>query len=274
VKVTPEYHIKSLARGLAVMRCFETSRGPLHLVEISSSTGLPLPTVFRIARTLEAEGFLEQDENGAFRLGLGLLRLGFAALDGMDLVRLASPHLQGLAEATMETINLGVLDDVGTRYLVRIRNADLVTADIRVGSLLPAGCSSIGKVLLAHLPLPARDERVDRLNFAAARGPNAIRDAAPLRAQLDVITARGWASQDEELEYGLRSVAVPVRDRAGVVVAGINIAVPANRWTVDDLIERFLPDLLTTAARISGDLGHVTSDPDPAGGQSLSAPTT
>lgn len=272
--MTPEYHIRSLARGLTVLRCFESSRGPLHLVEISALTGLPLPTVFRIARTLESEGFLEQDANGAFRPGLGLLRLGFAALDGMDLVRLASPHLQALAEATMETINLGVLDDVGTRYLVRIRNADLVTADIRVGSLLPAACSSIGKVLLAHLPLAARDDRVDRLNFGAARGPNAIRDAGTLRTDLDAIAARGWAGQDEELEYGLRSIAVPVRDRSGVVVAGINIAVPANRWTIDDLVERFLADLAATATRISGDLGHVTGDPDPAGGQSLPTPTT
>jgi IclR family pca regulon transcriptional regulator len=267
VKVPNDYHIKSLAKGLRVLRCFEASRGPLHLVTIATTTGLPLPTVFRIARTLEAEGFLEQTEDGAFRPGLGVLRLGFAALDGMDLVRLSTPHLQALAEATMETVNLGVLDDVDARYLVRIRNADLVTADIRVGSLLPASCTSMGKLLLAYLPETVLAERLPHVDFRSARGPHAIRDRDRLVDELRAIRIRGWSSQDEELEYGLRSIAVPVRDRAGAVVAAVNLAVPATRWTVAGLAERFLSELAAAAARVSRDLGFVeraaTGEPDP-----------
>ncbi len=280
----PDYEIRSLARGLAVLRCYEDSRGELHLSGIAKRTGLPLPTVLRIARTLVAGSFLEQTESGAYRPGLGVLRLGFAALDGMEIVRLAGEPLRELARRSMETINLAVLDDIDIRYLVRVRNADLVTADIRVGSTLPASCTSMGKLLLAYLPEAQMADRLLRIDFRIGRGPNAIRDRDTFVKELAKIRERDWSTQDEELAYGLRSIAVPIRDRTGTVVAAANLAVPATRWSADEMTARFLSDLSATAMQISHALGlvnpskgglHVSAGggvPPTAGGQRPPAP--
>lgn len=251
----PDYRIKALARGLEVLRCWDGSRGELHLTDIAEKACLPLPTTLRIVRTLVASAFLEPTEDGGYRPGLAALRLGFAALDGMDIVRVAERPLHELAERTMETINLGVLDDVDIRYLLRIRNADLVTADIRVGSRLPASCTSMGKMLLAHLPDDQLAELLQRLDLNAGRGPNAAHGRSSLVAELGPIRTWGWSSQDEELAYGLRSVAVPIRDRSGAVVAAVNMAVPATRWSMDELTSKFLPELTATAVLISEGLG-------------------
>lgn len=261
-------HVKSLARGLQVLRCYQDTRGPLSLTEIARRTQLPLPTVLRLVRTLVAEDFLEQTEAGEYRPSVALLRLGFAALDGLNVVQAADEPLRELARTTMETVNLGVLDDVDTRYLLRIRNADLVTANIRVGSRLPAGCSSMGKLLLAYLPEPHLADRLERLDLAAAQGPNAIRDRKVLLEELRQIRLRDWASQDEELAYGLRSIAVPIRDRTGAVIAATNIAVPATRWTMAELIERFLPPLqeaaTTVTRRLTGQAASSAAGDTPA----------
>ncbi len=250
-----DYQVKSLARGLQVLRCFEDPPAQLPLTEIARRTALPLPTVLRMVRTLVAESFLEQVETGEYRPSLGVLRLGFAALDGLDVVQAADEPLRELARTTMETVNLGVLDDVETRYLLRVRNADLVTANIRVGSRLPASATSMGKLLLAYLSESLLADRLNRLDFTAARGPKAIRDRHTLVAELNVIRSRQWGSQDEELEYGLRSIAVPILDRTGAVVAAANLAVPATRWTLDELVERFLIPLKECASTISVRLG-------------------
>lgn len=254
-KQSDGYVIKSLAKGLRALRAFDSDHVELALTEIATAADLPLPTAFRVIRTLEAEGFVEQTPEGAYRLGGALLRLGFAALDGMDLVRAAAPHLRALARQTNETVNLGVLDGVETRYLHRIRNADLVTAEIRVGSRLPAACTSMGKLLLAFLTVDEFDQKLPKLDFQAARGPRAIRTKKPFLAEIARIRKNGFAVQDEELEYGLRSVAAPVRDRSERVVAAVNIAVPATRWSREDLLERFLPALLETSHAISLGVG-------------------
>jgi IclR family transcriptional regulator, pca regulon regulatory protein len=255
VAESPDYRIRSLTRGLDVLRCWETAPGELHLSAIAEQTDLPLPTVLRIVRTLAASSFVESTHSGGYRPGIAALRLGFAALDGMDVVRVADAPLRDLAHRTMETINLAVLDGADIRYLLRIRNADLVTADIRVGSRLPASCTSMGKVLLAYLPEVRLAGLLDDLDLQAGRGPNAIHEREALVRELAMIRTRGWSGQDEELAYGLRSIAVPVRDRSGAVVAAVNMPVPATRWSQEELIERFLSELTETAGRISERLG-------------------
>lgn len=250
------YVIKSLAKGLRVLRAFDSGERQYQLSELASAADLPLPTAFRVVRTLEVEGFVEQTADGGYRPGAAFLRLGFAALDGLDVVRVAAPHLRELAARTGETVNLGVLEGVETRYLHRIRNADLVTAEITVGSRLPAACTSMGKLLLAFLPADTFKETLARLDFDAARGPRAIREEKAFIADVTRIRRRGWVMQDEELEYGLRSVAAPVHDRTESVSAAVNIAVPATRWSVDELVERFLPALLDSARSISSSLGY------------------
>lgn len=249
------YYIRSLARGMAVLRVLSDRGAPTSLSEIAVQASIPLPTAFRVVRTLVGAGFLEAFEDGTYGLGVGAVRLGLAAMANMDLVRVAEPHLRRLAAGTSETVNLGILNDVEVLYLVRIRNADLVTADIHVGTSLPAAASSMGKVLLASLSTDAVGGRLDRIDYEYAQGPNALRTAREFQQQLNDVRARGWASQDEELAYGLRSVSAPVRDHHGATSAAVNIAVSAGRWPLNRMVDVLLPALRETCDEISFALG-------------------
>lgn len=248
------YLISSLTRGLSVLRVFDGVRGPLPLTEIARRVDLPLSTVFRIALTLEAEGFLDRTDERTFCVGPSVLRLGMAAIDEMMVLRAAGAHLRSLASRTSETVNLGILDGVKVLYLDRVRNADLVTADVEVGSVLPTERTSMGKVLLANLSPEAFAPRIPQLDFSIGGGPGAIRSLDVFLEQLHQVREQGWALQNEELAYGLRSVAAPIRNGSALVVAAINLAVPATKWTLDELIERFLPEVLETARIISAAL--------------------
>jgi IclR family transcriptional regulator, pca regulon regulatory protein len=247
------YLISSLSRGLSVLRVFDGVRGPLPLTEIARRVDLPLSTVFRIALTLEAEGFLDRTDERTFCVGPSVLRLGMAAIDEMTVLRAAGAHLRTLARRTNETVNVGILDGIQVLYLDRVRNAELVTADVEVGSVLPAVRTSMGKVLLANLSQEASARRMPQLDFSIGGGPRAIRSPDVFAEQLRLVREQGWATQDEELAYGLRSVAAPIHSNS-LVVAALNLAVPATKWTLDELIERFLPDVLETARTISAAL--------------------
>jgi IclR family pca regulon transcriptional regulator len=201
--------------------------------------------------TLEAEGFLDRTDDRTFSIGPSVLRLGMAAIDEMAILRAAGAHLRALAAKTGETVNAGVLDGIKVLYVDRIRNADLVTAHVEIGSVLPAVCTSMGKVLLAGLSAEALALRTSQLDFSVGGGPRAIRSLDAFTMQFPLIRERGWALQDEELAYGLRSVAAPIRNNNSLVVAAINLVVPATKWTVDELIGQFLPDVLETAQIIS-----------------------
>jgi IclR family pca regulon transcriptional regulator len=179
------------------------------------------------------------------------LTLGTAALRSLDLVGIATPKLQRLGEATRETVNLAVLTGDRVLYLVRLRNSDLVTANIQVGSTLPAVTTSIGKLLLAHLDDADLRERVTPQSFAAQHGPNAKVSLDELREELEQIREQGWAMQDEELAYGLRSVAGPIVGSDGRVVAGVNLAVQARDWSNQRIVRELRPAVLETCEEIS-----------------------
>ncbi len=217
----PDYRVGALAKGLRVLALFDERRPTWTVRDIADTTGFPMPTTYRLVMTLLGEGYLDQLPSGAYRPSVRCLTLGSSALRGLDLVEAATPELQRLADETGETVNLAVLDDEQILYLVRLRNADLVTANIQVGSRLPADRTSIGKLLSAS--------------------PGDL--------------ARGWAFQDEELAPGLRSIAAPIHGSDGQVLAGINIAVQAGEWTMDRLVEELLPALRATAAKITQILG-------------------
>jgi IclR family pca regulon transcriptional regulator len=211
-----------------------------------------MPTVYRVVMTLTAEGYLDHLPNGDYRPGVKTLTLGTAALRSLDLVGIATPKLQRLGEATGETVNLAVLTGDRVLYLVRLRNSDLVTANIQVGSTLPAVTTSIGKLLLAHLDDAELRERITSDSFAAQHGPNAKVSLDELHDELVKIREQGWSLQDEELAYGLRSVAGPITGKDGRVVAGVNLAVQARDWSTQRIVRELKPVVLETCAEISG----------------------
>ncbi|MEV0968291.1 IclR family transcriptional regulator [Microtetraspora glauca] len=251
----PEYRIEALAKGLRLLSLFTEQQPVWRVSDMAAATGMPLPTTYRMVMTLAAEGYLVHLPNGDYRPGVRVLTLGTAALRGMDLVEIAAPGLQALAEATGETVNLCVLTGDQVLYLIRLRNSDLVTANIQVGSTLPAVYTSIGKLLLAHLDDDELASRVTAGSFGPAHGPNAKLSLDELRGELTAIRRDGWAIQDEELAFGLRSVAVPVRDASGRVVAGLNIAVQARDWSTQRIIRELRPPAARTSQEISTLLG-------------------
>ena len=248
----PEYRVEALAKGLRILSLFDEQRPSWRVTDLAAAAGLPMPTVYRIVMTLTAEGYLDHLPNGDYRPGVKTLTLGTAALRSLDLVGLATPKLQRLGEATGETVNLAVLTGDRVLYLVRLRNSDLVTANIQVGSTLPAVTTSIGKLLLAHLDEADLEERITEESFAAQHGPNAKVSLDELHDELVKIREQGWALQDEELAYGLRSVAGPITGHDGRVIAGVNLAVQARDWSTQRIVRELKPVVLDTCAEISG----------------------
>jgi IclR family pca regulon transcriptional regulator len=247
-----EYRVEALAKGLRILSLFTEQRPTWRVSDIAPAVGMPLPTVYRVVMTLTAEGYLDHLPTGDYRPAVRALTLGTAALRGLDLVEAATPRLQRLAAATGETVNLAVLAGDRVLYLVRLRNSDLVTANIQVGSTLPAVHTSIGKLLLAYLDDADLTERVSADSFAFNHGPNAKLSLGELRDELAKIRHDGWAIQDEELAYGLRSVAAPVRVADGSVVAGANVAVAARDWSSQRIVRELRPLVTAACGDISG----------------------
>jgi IclR family pca regulon transcriptional regulator len=247
----PEYRVEALAKGLRILSLFDEQRPTWRVTDIAAVAGLPMPTVYRVVMTLTAEGYLEHLPNGDYRPGVRTLTLGTAALRSLDLVSLATPKLQRLGETTGETVNLAVLTGDQILYLVRLRNSDLVTANIQVGSTLPAVHTSIGKLLLADLDDADLRDRITKASFPGQTGPNAKVSLAELRTELTQIREQGWAVQDEELAHGLRSVAGPITGPDGRVVAGVNIAVQARDWSRQRIVRELRPMVLAACAAIS-----------------------
>ena len=187
-----------------------------------------------------------------------VLDLGFSALNSMELRDIAEPHLQALSDETGRTVNMAILNGAHIVYIVRCRSSTTgqreIDLNLHIGALLPAYCTSMGKVLLAHLP-EAECERAIEQTDLTRRGPNTITSAETLRSELAHVRRSGFALNDEELAFGLRSIAMPIRAANGDVTAAINLAAHRSTMSVDDLIARLRPSLGRTAAVISERLG-------------------
>jgi len=247
----PEYRVEALAKGLRLLSLFDEQRPTWRVSDLAAATGLPMPTVYRVVMTLTAEGYLDHLPGGEYRPGVRTLTLGTAALRSLDLVALATPKLQRLGQTTGETVNLAVLTGDRVLYLVRLRNSDLVTANIQVGSTLPAVHTSIGKLLLAYLDEADLHARITEASFPEQHGPNAKVSLDELGQELAQIREQGWAMQDEELAHGLRSVAGPITGAGGRVVAGVNLAVQARDWSSQRIVRELKPVVLAACAEIS-----------------------
>lgn len=253
--------VESLARGLAVLAAFgpasdgdRTTGVPLSA--LARATGLARATVRRALITLEHLGYVASDD-GLFRPLPRVLDLGFVPLSGLTLPLLAQPHLVTLVKRVQESASMSVLAGHDIQYVARVATERIMSVDITVGTRFPAYATSMGRVLLADLlaGLPA-DERVERLRTPApaALTPYTVTSAQRLSALLDQAGRDGYALVEGELEEGLRSLAVPVRDRDGRVVAAVNVSMPVGRRTAEESLAGLLPPLREAAAGIEGDL--------------------
>ena len=250
---------QSLERGLAILSAF-SDRSTIGVSELARELGLSRSTTHRYIATLTSLGYLQQDlATKRYRLGPRVIDLGFAAINSMDIREISVPHLQLLSDSTGFTVNMAILDGADVVYIERCRTSRSgqreIDLNLHVGSRLPAYCTALGKALLAFVPEERLDEILEEIEFVA-RGPNTITDAVALRAELERIRAIDVAVNNEELAYGLRSIAAPIRSRSGEVVAALNLAVHRTMVSFDDLIERYGPPVKRTAAAISAEIGH------------------
>ena len=250
---------QSLERGLAILTAFGSDRSTIGVSELARELGLSRSTTHRYIATLTSLGYLQQDvETKRYRLGPRVLDLGFAAINSMDIRDISLPHLQALTDATGFTANMAVLDGADVVYIERCRTSRSgqreIDLNLHVGSRLPAYCTAMGKALLAFVPAERLEGILDGVELVA-RGPNTITDRAALLAELERIREQDLAVNNEELAYGLRSIAAPIRSRSGEVVAALNLAVHQTMVSMDDLIDRFGPAVKRTAAAISAEIG-------------------
>jgi IclR family pca regulon transcriptional regulator len=251
---------QSLERGLAILAEFRPATPELGITDLARSLGLSRSTSHRYVATLARLGYLQQNAaTRKYRLGPRVLDLGFAAINSMELRQVSSPHLQRLADETGHTVNMAILDGTDIVYIDRCRASQPgqreIDLDLHIGSRLPAYCTSMGKVLLAYLEADRQAELLERIELPD-RGPNTITTRAALADELVRVRARGVAVNNEELAYGLRSIAVPVRGQGDAVVAAINLAVHTSAASIEELVDRLSPKLQREAAAISTLLGH------------------
>jgi IclR family transcriptional regulator, pca regulon regulatory protein len=252
---TVEY-VQSLERGLSVIQAFSQERPSMTLTEVAREAGLTRATARRLLFTLQQLGYARFDGK-RFALTAKVLDLGYAYLSSLDLASIAQAEMESLVERTHESCSAAVLDGTEIVYVVRVPTTRIMTISLGLGSRLPAYATSMGRVLLADLDddqLAAHldgkgDGNID--GYLPALTNRTITDPAGLRVELDRVRRQGWASVDQELEDGVRSIAAPLRDARGRAIAAVNISGHAGRVTLSNMRDRFLPELLATADRIS-----------------------
>jgi IclR family pca regulon transcriptional regulator len=241
---------------MQVLSLFSRETPSLTLTQITDGAKLNKTTAFRIVSTLETSGFLERDpDTKRYRPGLKVLQLGFVAISGLEFRQIARPYLEKLAREVGQTVSLSVLDNMEVVYVDRVRQQQIIGVMLGLGSRIPAHCASLGKAMLASLPVDTLSQRLDQVDLKACT-PNTITNRQQLEAELVRVRQLGYAVNDEEWVLGLRSTAAPILDQDGTVIGAINISVPTAEISRKLLESQFSPAVRTAAREISVALGY------------------
>ncbi|MDT4818778.1 Pca regulon regulatory protein [compost metagenome] len=245
----------SLARGLAVIHAFQERKRHLTIAQISHRTEIPRAAVRRCLHTLMKLGYVTTDGR-TYSLLPKVLTLGHAYLSSTPLAVTAQPILDRLSIQLHEACSMATLEGDEILYIARSATPNrLISVDLSVGSRLPAYCTSMGRILLAALDDAALDDYLEHADLQV-KTSRTVHTREGLRESIDEIRRQGWVIIDQELEMGLRSVAVPVRDSAGQVLAALNVGTHVGRVSRQELETRFLPALLEASKDLSTRLFH------------------
>jgi IclR family pca regulon transcriptional regulator len=238
-----------LAKGLAIIEAFGDASSQLTISSAAAATGTSRAAARRCLLTLTELGYLSHDGK-RFRPTPRLLRLGTSYLDADPLPLLAQPHLAAARDLLDESVSLAVLEDGWSVFVARAEARHIVSTGVRLGARLPAYCSATGRILLAGLP---RDQVEAYLAGAAParRTPRTPVDVTEIVAIVDNARADGFAVTDEELELGMRSLAVAVVDARGQTVAAMSVSTSTGRVSLETMRNRFAPILIEHAARLA-----------------------
>ena len=256
--------LSSVRNAARLLKEFSYGSREIGVTELSRRLGIGKSTAHRLLHTLAEERLLERDPyTGAYRLGLAMYELGSVVSAHTDIHEACSPVIDELRNATRETVQVAVLDGREVVYVERRESPQAIRLFGRVGHRNDAYCTSTGKVLLAHLPVERLELMLDGWELRP-HTPFTITDIERLREQLDIVRKRGWADQVNETEMGAASIAAPIRNGLGEVVAALSVAGPSQRLQGDSL-KRFARPMVDAAQAISRRMGFRDAVPrDPS----------
>jgi DNA-binding IclR family transcriptional regulator len=246
--------LSSVATAARLLKTFTEGEAEIGVTTLSKRLGVAKSTVYRLASTLVSEGMLEQNrENDKYRLGLALFGLGALVRQRMNVSTEARPHIFALREATNETVHLAVPDGPQIIYVYDLESTQAIRQRANLGERKPAFCSAEGRAMLAFAG-------PDAVNAIIASGllprtPFTDTDPAHLLSALEQVRQKGYAREDEQCEIGMRSLAAPIRDADGRVVAAVGVAGPTQRLS-EEVLANFAPLVVNTAHLISARLGY------------------
>ncbi len=246
-------YVQSIERGFAVIKAFSGRADALTITDVARRTGLSRAASRRFLLTLKELGYVA-GEDGVFRLTPRVLDLGYTFLSTMRLPDIAQGVMEEVVATVHESCSVTVLDGAEIVYVARVPAKRIMSISLAVGARLPAYPTSMGRVLLSGLSKPALDSYFAEVVLEPLT-EHTILDPAELRRAIDQVRERGWAMIDQEVEVGVRSVAAPIRDRSGRIVAATNISSHASRVNLKEMRTVYLPVLLAAAAKISEMMG-------------------
>jgi IclR family pca regulon transcriptional regulator len=250
---SPEF-VQSLERGLSVIRSFSRDTPSLTLTEVAERTGLTRAAARRFLLTLKDLGYVETDGR-RFSLRPRVLELGYSYLSSLPVWEVARPYLEELADEVRETTSASVLDGTDIVFVVRVETKRIMSMTLGVGSRLPAWATAMGRVLLADLSETQLDDYFGRVTLAPLNA-RTVTDEKELRHIVTDAREHGWTLVDQEVEEGVRSLAVPLRSPEGRTEAALTVCSHAFRVSVERVMDEFLPLVLDTSAKVTADLAR------------------
>ena len=251
--------VESLARGLKVIRAFSTSQLAFTVSDMATATDLARPTARRLLLTLEQLGYV-RSHDGLYMLTPQILDLGMSYITAQGMWDIARPHLESLVSRTKESSSMSQLDGSDIVYTARVSVPKIIGLSVQIGTRFPALATSMGHVLLSEMSAKQLDEVL-----ATPSQSRVIPRVKPSRKELNVtlaeVRSRGWALSDERLSLGIRSIAAPVRDASGAIIAAVNVTVNAAETPLAKLRSSHLPLLLETAQHITDDFVRMSDVP-------------
>jgi IclR family pca regulon transcriptional regulator len=240
----------SLARGLSVIQCFSHATSFLTVSQISQATGFSRASVRRCLYTLSKLGLANSEDGAHFTLLPSVLTLGHSYISSMPLSKVAQPVLDRLSQVLRESCSIAMLDGADVIHVAHANISRVLAVDLSMGSRLPAIYTSMGRVLLAHLPPRDLEALLARAEFFS-HTKHSVTDMKGLRQALHLVRRDGFALVDQELEMGLCALAVPLRNAAGRVIAALNIGAPVQRVSAQNMVTKFVPQLQEAAQELS-----------------------
>lgn len=248
-----EKQISAVSRTIRVLEILSQYKS-INLESLAKETDLPKATLIRFLTTLGSLGYVYRDPNDRYSLTLKMFSVGSHSLEHMDLLRIARPVAEALAEELGETVHMGILEEDAAIYVLKVESKYTIRMHSRVGKAIPLYCTAIGKMLLSDLDDQERHGTVGRLKLVPFT-PNTIRTPEELERELMEIREKGWSMDREEHEEGVSCICAPVRDYTGKAAAALSVSWPLFRYD-PSLAESYIAAITKAAREISALLGH------------------